>query len=97
MPRIVTITIDGTGYDLGIKSTEFTATWPANATTCTVSNAAITATSIVMLQPPTSKGDFEALCNAEICMTAQAAGSITLTALGTPPASATSFKLVSIL
>lgn len=99
MPRILTINIDGTGYDLGqtITPTVVNATWTANATTCTVSNQAITAQSIVMLMAPTVKADFETLAKAEICSTAQAAGSITLKALGTAPASATSFKLLVLL
>lgn len=94
MPRIVTINIDGTGYDLGISYTEITATWTAGATTCTVNNSVLTARSVVVLEPPTNRTDFEALCAAEICMQSQAAGTITLKSLATPPAADTTFKLI---
>ena len=55
----------------------------------TVSNSAITATNNVMLTYPTSmsSSDYDVLRSADIRCTAQASGSIQLTALGTVPTS----------
>lgn len=84
-------TADGSGNVItstyANKPVIVTTTWTASSTTLTVTNSAITATSLVTLGVPTTitSTQYDALGTAEIICTAQSAGSITLTALGTAP------------
>ena len=88
--------ISNANITASVPVTKVTATWPANATSLTITDNSITATNLVVIVAPTTETAFDAVALAKITSTSQSAGRIVLTALGTAPSSATPIAIAII-
>lgn len=76
-----------------VSLTDVNVTWAANATSCTISNSAIKANSLLLVNPPSTKGTLESLANAEMYLKSQVAGKAVLGALGNAPSADATFTV----